>query len=160
MSEFKRAVSHLSYPGLTESRMAATIVLPGNFESLDKVCRFVDQIARSDGFDEESLFAIETAVDEAFSNIIDHAYGGENKGTVECSCEVKDKALIVTLHDYGRPFDPNAIPLPSLNSSLEDRKERGLGLYFMRKFMDEVHFKFSRQDGNTLVMIKRKEKIG
>jgi anti-sigma regulatory factor (Ser/Thr protein kinase) len=140
--------------------MAATIVFPGNFESLDKVCRFVDQIARSGGFDEESLYAIETAVDEAFSNIIDHAYGGENIGTIECSCEIKDSDLIVMLHDHGKPFDPNSIPHPNLNTKLENRKERGLGLYFMRQFMDELQFEFSGEDGNSLVMIKRKEKKG
>ena len=140
--------------------MADTIVFPGNFESLDKVCHYVDQIARSGGFDAESLYAIETAVDEAFSNIIDHAYGGENKGTIECQCEIKGNDLIVALHDHGKPFDPNSIPPPNLNTDLENRKERGLGLYFMRHFMDELHFEFSNEDGNSLVMIKRKEKKG
>jgi anti-sigma regulatory factor (Ser/Thr protein kinase) len=140
--------------------MAATIILPGNFESLDKVCRFVDQIARSGGFDEESLYAIETAVDEAFSNIIDHAYGGENIGSIECSCEIKGSDLIVALYDHGKPFDPNLIPPPDLTTNLDDRKERGLGLYFMRLYMDELHFDFSSEGGNLLVMIKRKEKKG
>jgi serine/threonine-protein kinase RsbW len=139
-----------------------SVVFPGNYESLDKICRFVNQVAREAGFDEAALYAIETAVDEAFSNIIDHAYGGENKGEVECicSCDPACETLTVVLHDYGKPFDPGKIPDPDIASSLENRKERGLGLYFMRKLMDEVHFEFSREHGNTLVLTKRKEEKG
>jgi serine/threonine-protein kinase RsbW len=138
------------------------VVLPGNYESLDKICHFVDQIARAAGFEDSALYAIETAVDEAFSNIIDHAYGGENKGEIECSCgcDPACKNLTVVLHDHGKSFDPGSIPEPNINSSLEDRRERGLGLYFMRKLMDEVRFEFSREHGNTLTLVKRKEEKG
>lgn len=140
--------------------MVKKIVFPGNFDSLDKVCRYVEQVAREAGFDEVALYAIETAVDEAFSNIIDHAYGGENKGEVECNCQVKDEALVIKLHDHGKAFNPDSIPDPDLISDLDKRRERGLGLYFMRKLMDEVSFEFSGKNGNTLTLVKRKEKKG
>ena len=97
------------------------------------------------------------AVDEACCNIIEHAYGGEGRGDVECSCRVNDEGLTVTLRDRGRPFDPSGVPEPDLQADLEDRDVGGLGLYFMRKLMDEVRFEFTPGAGNALTMVKRKE---
>jgi len=49
------------------------------------------------------------------------------------------------------------VPEPDLHTSLENRKEGGLGLYFIRRLMDEAHFEFTSDSGNILTMIKRKE---
>ena len=70
------------------------------------------------------------------------------------------QSLTVVLHDHGKAFDPGLIPEPNIDSSLEDRRERGLGLFFMRKLMDEVQFEFSREHGNTLTLVKRKKERG
>ncbi|MFZ6026703.1 MAG: ATP-binding protein, partial [Chloroflexota bacterium] len=56
-----------------------------------------------------------------------------------------------------QPFHPEIIPQPALNASLEDVKPRGLGLFFIYKMMDEVHFDIDPKGGNTLVMVKRKK---
>jgi serine/threonine-protein kinase RsbW len=137
---------------------AKTICLSGNFKSLEKVSQFVEEYARRVGFDDNTLYGIETAVDEAFSNIIEHAYGKENAGDIECTCRANQDCLTVVLHDHGYPFDPNAIPDPILDCCLENRQGRGLGLFYMKKYMDEVHFDFSQEQGNTLTMIKFKIK--
>ena len=110
------------------------------------------------GFDEIARYSIQTAVDEACSNIIDHAYGGEGLGNIECSCKVNKSQIEIKLRDNGRAFDPGMVIAPDLTSPIEERKERGLGLYFMRKLMDEIHFDFSKESENTLTMIKHKEK--
>ena len=63
---------------------------------------------------------------------------------------------IVTLRDHGRRFDPASVPEPDLHSDLEDRDIGGLGLYFVRKLMDEVCFEFIPGSGNLVTMVKRK----
>jgi serine/threonine-protein kinase RsbW len=63
----------------------------------------------------------------------------------------------VTLKDHGSSFDPSDIPEPDLNTSLEEREEGGLGLFLIRKLMDEVHFESQPDSGNVLTMVKRKE---
>jgi serine/threonine-protein kinase RsbW len=70
---------------------------------------------------------------------------------------VNENGLTVILRDYGRPFNPTSVPEPDLYASLEDRKIRGLGLYFIRQLMDQVRFEFTADSGNVLTMIKRKE---
>jgi serine/threonine-protein kinase RsbW len=61
------------------------------------------------------------------------------------------------LRDHGRPFDPSNVPEPNVNAALEDREEGGLGLYLIRKLMDEVDFEFTPDSGNVLIMVKRRE---
>ncbi len=96
------------------------------------------------------------AVDEACSNIIEHAYGGEGKGDIICCCDPAPGSLTITLKDTGRAFDPAEIAPPNTEAPLEERESHGLGLYFINQLMDEVHFDFSDQKTNVLVMVKRK----
>ncbi len=113
------------------------------------------QVAQDAGFESFAVYSIEMAVDEACSNIIEHAYGGEDKGVIHCTCSVSDESLTITLQDQGKSFDPSKIPQPNLSKNLDDRQANGLGLYFIRKWMDEVFFQTSGE-GNMLKMVKRR----
>jgi serine/threonine-protein kinase RsbW len=147
-----------------------SIVVAGKFKNLKKILGFVQKVVRKAGFSEAENYKIQLAVDEAFTNIIEHAYGGENVGDIECSCEFFDPELVIQLIDFGRPFDPNRIDPPDLNSNLMERKTGGLGLYFIHQLMDEVKFycipendpvtspNFSTRPCNVLVMVKRRSK--
>ncbi len=134
-----------------------TLTLPGRFNSLAAISEFATRAAEAAGLDPCAVYAVQMAVDEACSNIIEHAYGGEGRGAIECTCRINDDGLIVIIRDHGRPFDPTIVPQPDLHASLEDRKGSGLGLYFMRQLMDEVHFEFALDSGNVLTIVKRKE---
>ncbi len=134
-----------------------TQTFPGKYENLEKIANFVRQQAQQAGFGDAALYAIETAVDEACSNIIEHGYGGEGKGDIECCCESDETSLTITLTDQGKPFDPTEIDMPDLTVPLDQRKAHGLGLYFMHQMMDEVSFKYKEGEGNILTMIKYHE---
>ncbi len=127
------------------------------FEFLDEIREFVGEVARAGGFNEREVYNIQLASDEAASNIIEHAYQGISDGTLEISCEVKNGVMTIILVDHGAPFDPSEVPAPDLTADLSERKIGGLGIYLMRKLMDEVHYKAEPQKNrNTLTMIKRK----
>jgi len=134
-----------------------TFVFPGRFDSLAAISEFVARAAEAAGLDERAVYAVQTAVDEACTNIIEHAYGGEGRGDIEITWRISPDRLTVILHDYGRPFDPTGMSPPDLEASLEDRNTRGLGLYFMRRLMDEVEFEFTPDCGNMLTMVKYKK---
>ena len=137
-------------------RSMITRTFPGNFKSLEPISDFIVNQAEEAGFSAKDVYAIQTAVDEACSNIIDHAYGGENKGNIEIKIRNSTGELRILLYDKGEPFDPEDIPDPDISSPLEIRKERGLGIYFMKKLMDRVIFEFSPSEGNKLTLIKFK----
>lgn len=133
------------------------MIFPGRYESLEKIAEFVKSEAAASGFDRAQIFAVETAVDEACSNIIEHAYGGEGIGDIQCTCYSDTRGLTIILEDYGQPFDPSEIPEPDLKAPLKYRKPHGLGYYMMRQWMDEVKFEFC-ENRNRLIMVKRKDK--
>jgi anti-sigma regulatory factor (Ser/Thr protein kinase) len=133
-----------------------TKTFPGNFENLESISNFVVEQAREFGFSSKEIYAIQTAVDEACSNIIDHAYGGENLGVIKISVKNTSKGLKIILYDNGEPFEPDAVPEPDLLSPLGARKERGLGVFFIRQLMDRVIFEFSPGKGNKLTLEKYK----
>ena len=99
------------------------------------------------------VFAFETAVDEASTNVVKHAYGGKG-GFFQVSCDLRGTDIVVTIRDHGNKFDPGSVPLPEVSSPLEDRKVGGLGIYMMRKMMDRVDYSFSDQGGNCLTLVK------
>jgi serine/threonine-protein kinase RsbW len=98
-------------------------------------------------------YEVQTAVDEACTNIINYAYAGKG-GMITITCELHDSDFVVTISDNGKQFDPIKVPPPDLESGLNERKIGGLGIYFMKKLMDDVSYSFDK-NGNTLVMRKR-----
>jgi serine/threonine-protein kinase RsbW len=135
--------------------ITGTKSFPGRYASLAKIGEFVRKFSESVGFESFALYSIEMAVDEACSNIIEHAYGGEGKGSIRCSCSVNDQSLTIVLQDSGQTFNPSDIPKPNLSDDIDQREAHGLGLYFIRQWMDEVYFETNGQQ-NTLTMVKRK----
>ncbi len=133
-----------------------SVQFTAKFEYLDEIREFVGDIARAGGFGDKDVYNIQLAADEAASNIIEHAYEGVNDGLLELSCGVKGNAITIILVDHGESFDPSEIPLPDLKADLSDRKIGGLGIFLMRKLMDEVHYETKPNKSNTLIMIKRK----
>ena len=131
-----------------------TQIFPGNYKNLASISDFIVNQAETAGFSPSEVYAIQTAVDEACANIIDHAYGAENVGKIEIITKTITNGLRIVIKDEGKPFNPDEIPNPDITSPLEIRKERGLGVFFIRKLMDVAVFDFSQSKGNTLTLVK------
>ena len=127
------------------------------FEYLDEIRDFVGGIANSGGFNNKDIYNIQLATDEAASNIIEHSYEGVSDGILEISCWIKKNTITIILVDHGKSFDPSHVPMPDLKADLSERQIGGLGIFLMRKLMDEVHYETDpKKNTNTLTLIKRK----
>ena len=133
-----------------------SVQFTAKFEYLDEIREFVGNIARAGGFGDKDIYNIQLAADEAASNIIEHAYEGVNNGLLELSCGVKGNTITIILVDHGDSFDPSEIPMPDLKADLSERKIGGLGIFLMRKLMDEVRYETRPDKSNVLTMTKRK----
>lgn len=142
------------------------LTVPGRYKHIKQICAFVADGAAQAGMDETDIFHIELACDEACTNIIEHAYGGEDKGNIRIRWEVDDQSFTIMIMDNGRSFNPNNVPKPTFppgpndpnfseENMLENLKIGGLGIHFMRKLMDEVTYQFDPSAGNTLTMVKK-----
>ena len=134
-----------------------TAIFPAKFDQLDTIRGFTSQAARDAGMDDSETYAVELAVDEACTNIIEHAYEGENRGEIECTCDFNKTFLTVILRDHGKPFDPSTVRTPDITANIDDRTVGGLGVYLMKQLMDEVRFEPLGESGNVLTMIKRRK---
>jgi serine/threonine-protein kinase RsbW len=72
-------------------------VFPAKVSSLAEISSYVTQAAERAELDERAVYAVQMAVDEACSNIIEHAYEGQEDGSIECTCEVTSKTLTCVL---------------------------------------------------------------
>ena len=132
-------------------------MFPGRYDSLASISDFVSKAAIDAGLDDKAIYAVRLAVDEACCNIIDHAYGGEGRGDMQCSIDVRKGELTVILSDRGKPFNPDTIPPPKLDKPIKELKSRGVGLFLIREMMDNVHYESDPNSGNVLTMVKRRE---
>ncbi len=134
-------------------------VFPGYYSSLVKVAEFVRKGTHEAGFDTAASYHIELALDEAVTNVIEHAYGGEGNGEIELEYLIEPKRLTFLIRDHGQPFHPEDVNDPKIDAPLGDRKGHGLGLYLVKCLMDEVHFEFDLTAGNKLILVKYKEQL-
>ena len=136
---------------------ARKYAFPGRYDRVAELCGLVAAEAEKAGFTDDDIFRIELACDEACTNIIQHAYGAENKGEIRVELVESDKAFIIILRDKGRAFDPDEAPTPNIPSNpdnLDELQIGGLGMHFMRSIMDEISFSIDGSGHNKLVMIK------
>jgi len=132
------------------------ITFDANYNNLDAIRVFVAESAQQVGFSDKEIYSIQLAADEACSNIIEHAYTGIKNGKIDITCSVVNEEFKIVLRDFGKSFNPSSVPEPNVKADLSERKIGGLGMYLMRKLMDDVSYKSSSDTGNTLTMIKRK----
>lgn len=137
-------------------RFALTV--DSHLERLGEIADFIGEAARASGLNETQLCDVQMAVDEACTNVIQHAYHGRPGGTIEIVCEQRGKEFTVTIRDYGTPFNPNKIVQPKTRDPLSRRSIGGLGLFLMHKLMDRVDFHFSSKRGNRLTLVKKIKK--
>ena len=137
-----------------------SITVRGRYTEIRQVCEFVSEGAARAGFDEDAIFQVQLACDEACTNIIEHTYREEDVGDITVSWEIEGKAFVITITDNGEQFNPRdippaPIPLSPLDEDEFDIKEGGLGVYFMRKLMDSVNYSYQKGNGNILTMKKK-----
>ena len=135
-----------------------TAIFPARFDQLDAIRGFATQAARDAGMDDSQTYAVELAMDEACTNIIEHAYHGEDGGDIECTCDYNKSSLTMVIRDHGKPFDPSNVSEPDLDADIDSRPVGGLGIYLIKKLMDEVHFEPMGESGNVLTLVKHQKK--
>jgi serine/threonine-protein kinase RsbW len=134
--------------------MNRTLTVPGRYEHLEHICRFIAEAAEAAQLSDRESAHCQLAVDEACTNIIEHGYEGEGLGEISLTCDIQPRQLAITIRDHAKRFDSSAVRTPDLKVPLEEMRVGGLGLYFIRNVMDAVEFDYV-DGGNRLVLVKR-----
>lgn len=96
---------------------------------------------------------VSIVIDELFANIAFYAYPQDYVGEATIQVDFRNEAFYLTLIDSGIPFDPTAPREVDTSSSIEDRKRGGLGIFIVKKTMDEMKYEY-KDNKNTLNLVK------
>lgn len=149
------------------------IIVPAQKKYLSSVIEFIENQLDKFEYSTKALLLFELSVEEAFVNIANYAYESwseDSKSTTEVSksddypnksdgekiiikSNVDENPLQITVQliDSGRPFNPLKVSDPDISLSIDDREEGGLGIFLIKKNVDELQYQY--QDGKNILTI-------
>lgn len=133
------------------------LIVASRLENLAKIADFVTTATHQAGLSDRAAYGVQMAVDEACTNVIEHAYGNQNNGDIRITYQLEATCLRLIITDKGTPFDPSIVAKPDPNAPLEARSSRGMGMFLMRNLVDEIEYQFQTPQGNQLIMVKYRE---
>jgi len=130
-----------------------TLKIPNSLDYLPICASFIEHNARLIGFTPEEVRAIALATNEAISNIIIHAYAPGQKDVIEITCWQTPLGIEIIIKEKGMPFDSSLVPEYDLEK-LDAEDPRGLGLYLIKKTVDEVIYTNRGSEGKETHLVK------
>lgn len=132
----------------------AEITLAATVENINTVTDFVSEQLELMGCTMKAQMQISIAVDELFANIANYAYpGGSGEATVRVDASADARQAVVTFIDSGIPYNPLEKEDPDITLSAEDRPIGGLGIFMVKKSMDDMIYRYE-DNKNILAIIK------
>jgi anti-sigma regulatory factor (Ser/Thr protein kinase) len=137
-------------------RAVMELSLPSDTRYLVLVRDLTRRFAESHGFEPSDAQKMGLAVDEATTNVIEHAYHGRSDREIEIHFDPEGDDLCVQILHDGDPIDPEHLPEFSLERFVAERKSGGLGIYIMKQVMDRVDYGTSGSGKSICLMVRSK----
>ena len=124
--------------------------IPSRKRSVRAVVQFVRELLLSMDLAKKTIFHITLSLEEAITNIIRHAYDGDETKEIIATCELDSEKVIIRLRDFGRQVDRAQIR----SRELDDYRPGGLGVRLMQDLMDGVEYNTNFDIGTELTLVK------
>ena len=133
---------------MKELTIAATV------ENIEVVTDFVNEQLETLDCPMKAQMQIDIAIDELFGNIAQYAYNPDvGDATVRVEVQEDPLAVIITFIDGGVPYDPLSAAAPDTTLSAEERTMGGLGIFMVKKTMDEITYRY--ENGSNILSIRK-----
>ena len=130
------------------------VTVEATLESIPVITEFVDGQLEQFDCPVKAQMQIDIAIDESFSNIVHYAYHpGTGPATVRVEVIEEPLSVVITFIDQGVPYDPLAKADPDVTLSVEEREIGGLGIYIVKKNMNEITYEY--KDGRNILKIRK-----
>ena len=130
------------------------LVIEAKKSNLDAVLSFIDEQLGEAKCSKKTRMTIDVAVEELFVNISSYAYDPKiGTAVVQVSVHNEPLSVEITFIDNGKPYDPLAKPDPDVTLDAEHRQIGGLGIFMVKKSMDDVQYEY--KDGRNILTIKK-----
>jgi len=130
------------------------LLIKSTTDNLAVIRDFIKSAANQSGFSEDTTGKIILAVDEACTNIIKHAYKNSPEGNIIIKIKFNDPKFSISITDEGSHFDPNTVPEPNLREYYKEKRVGGLGMFLIKKLMDEVNYSTLSGNKNQVILVK------
>ena len=130
------------------------LTVDATVENITQVTAFVDEQLEELGCPVKAQMQIDIAIDELFGNIAHYAYHPKvGAATVRVEVVNEPLSVVVSFIDHGVPYDPLAREDPNVGLALEEREIGGLGIYMVKKSMDEITYEY--REGQNILRISK-----
>lgn len=130
------------------------LTVDATVENITQVTAFVDEQLEELGCPVKAQMQIDIAIDELFGNIAHYAYHPKvGAATVRVEVVNEPLSVVVSFIDHGVPYDPLAREDPDVGLALEEREIGGLGIYMVKKSMDEITYEY--REGQNILRIRK-----
>ena len=130
------------------------LTLHNDIDEIPRLHALIQSIAEETDMDHVLAMSLNLALEEAVSNVMLYAYPAGSKGQVVIEADVRDDHLVFRVIDSGVPFDPTLASEPDLAADLKDRPIGGLGIYLVKRIMDQVSY--ARKNGKNILSMTKK----
>lgn len=127
---------------------------PAKREEIPSVIAFVDEELEQAHCPWKDRMQISIAIDELYGNIASYAYSDEDgQVTVTVEADTDSRSVCISFIDEGKPFDPLSREDPDTTVSARKRQIGGLGIFMVKKSMDELHYEY--ENGKNILTIRK-----
>ncbi|MBW2514483.1 MAG: ATP-binding protein [Deltaproteobacteria bacterium] len=133
--------------------------LKNDLSELQNLCQNCEEIGRSINVSDKSIFEMNLALDELFTNIISYGFNDCREHIIKISITVDGDQMEMRIEDDGIPFNPLESKTPDFQCGIEDCKIGGLGIHLIKKLMDDLQYQ-RVADKNILVLKRKLQKAG
>ena len=130
------------------------MILNAEIARMDDVLDFINAELEAHDVPMKTIMQLDIAIEEIFVNIAHYAYNPEI-GQASITVEVDDASRSITIRfmDRGKPYDPLSREDPDVTLGVEEREIGGLGIYMVKKSMDEVSYAY--EEGQNILTIRK-----
>ncbi len=143
---------------MAEQACEVQLSIGSQFENIELVQSVLEESLESLDFDDDSRYWIGIAVREAVANAIKHGNLEDPRVAVAVEVRIADgafggRALEIRVRDHGTGFDPGKVGDPRDPANL--LKPAGRGIFYMKRFMDDIEYNFGPEGGTVVTLRKR-----
>ena len=133
--------------------MELTLALKNNIDEINRLHSFIEEVGETFALPMKTVMNLNLVLEEAVTNVIMYAYPKEEHEYIHLTAKEQEGKLIFILTDSGKAFDPTQAPDADITLSADDRQIGGLGIFLIRKIMNEV--KYERIDGKNVLTLEK-----
>lgn len=129
-----------------------SLTIPAELQRIEEACEFVSEVARAVGMQDEAVYRCYLSIEEICTNVIEHGYHYQGRqAVIELLCQHYPTHLAITVIDNAAPFNPLERSDPDPTQTLKDRNVGGWGIFFVKKYMDGVYYRFEHERNHLTI---------